>query len=39
MSDGKSTCNPPAGIHEKTKVANVRPGNPIQNPLTPSTQK
>lgn len=26
---------PPTGIHGSSSVANVQPGNPIQNPLTP----
>lgn len=30
---------PPSGIHGKTAVSNVRPGNPIENQLKPATQK
>lgn len=29
------TPTPPTGIHESAKLSPVKPGNPIQNPITP----
>lgn len=30
---------PPDGIHSSDKLTNVKPGNPIQSPITPISTK